>query len=198
MNQKTVITIGREFGSEGHEIGQELAERLAIPLYDKDLLEKAAERSGVSVSHLANVDETITNRFLEPYLGFGNNKENLNDKLFQVETQIIRDVAAKSSCIIVGRCADYILKEDADCVHVFIYAPYEARVQIIKQKHCITEEEAKKLVKKMDQVRNSYYAYYVGKGWNRKEGKDILLNRAKFGIDGCVDILEAMVKSRIL
>lgn len=195
MGSRIIITIGREFGSEGHEIGKELAERLLIPLYDKDLLEKAAERSGVPVSHLAKMDENITNRFLEPYLGFGNNNGNLNDKLFREESQIIHDVASKESCIIIGRCADFILKDNKDCISVFIYAPYEDRVKIIKEKHRITEEEAKKLVKKMDHVRNSYYTYYAGKGWNRKEGKDICLNRAKFGITGCVDILEAMVKS---
>lgn len=119
----------------------------------------------------------------------------MNDRLFREESQVIRDVSAKESCIIIGRCADYILKDSEDCIHVFIYAPYEDRVKIIEDKHKISHTEAKKLVKKMDSVRNSYYTYYAGKGWNRKEGKDILLNRSKFGITGCVDILEAMVKS---
>ncbi len=197
MNKKIIITIGREFGGEGHEIGKELADRLGIKMYDKDLLAIAAKRSGLAVEHLANVDESITNRFLEPYLGFGIMNDNLNDKLFAEESQIIRDIASRESCIIIGRCADYILKDDPDCIHAFIYAPYEVRVEIIKNKHKITEEAARKLVKKMDQVRDGYYTYYAGKGWNRKEGKDILLNRAKFGISGCVDILEAMVKSRV-
>lgn len=197
MSKKLIITIGREFGSEGHEIGKELAERLGIAMYDKDLLAIAAKRSGVAVEHLANVDESITNRFIEPYLGFVMGNDNLNDKLFAEESQIIRDIASKESCIIIGRCADYILKDDPDTVHAFIYAPYEVRVRIIKEKHGITEDAAKKLVKKMDQVRNSYYTFYAGKGWNRKEGKDVLLNRAKFGIDGCVDILEAMARNRM-
>lgn len=195
MGKKVIITIGREFGSEGHEIGKELADRLGINMYDKDLLAIAAKRSGLAVEHLANVDESISTRFLEPYLGFGIGNENLNDKLFAVESQIIRDIASKESCIIIGRCADYVLKDEiADCIHVFVYAPYEFRVNNIKEKHKITEEAAKKLVKKMDQIRNSYYTFYAGKDWNRKEDKDLMLNRARFGITGCVDILEAAYK----
>ncbi|MDD2971289.1 MAG: cytidylate kinase-like family protein [Lachnospiraceae bacterium] len=191
MGRKVIITIGREFGSEGHEIGKELAERLGINMYDKDLLAIAAKRSGLAVEHLANVDESIATRFLEPYLGFSMGNENLNDKLFAVESQIIRDIASKESCIIIGRCADFVLKDEENCINAFIYAPYETRVNMIAQKHKITEEAARKLVKKMDQVRNSYYTFYAGKDWNRKEGKDLMLNRARFGIKGCVDILEA-------
>ena len=191
MSKKVIITIGREFGSEGHEIGKELADRLGINMYDKDLLAIAAKRSGLAVEHLANVDESISTRFLEPYLGFSLGNDNLNDKLFAEESQIIRDIASKESCIIIGRCADFVLKDEENCINVFIYAPYEKRVEIIKEKHKITEDAAKKLVKKMDQVRNSYYTFYAGKDWNRKEGKDLMLNRAKFGIKGCVDILEA-------
>lgn len=196
MSKHVIITIGREFGSEGHEIGKELAERLGINMYDKDLLAIAAKRSGLAVEHLANVDESISTRFLEPYLGFSMGNDNLNDKLFAEESQIIRDIASKESCIIIGRCADYVLKDEEGCINVFIYAPYEKRVEIIREKHKITEEAAKKLVKKMDQVRNSYYTFYAGKDWNRKEGKDLMLNRAKFGIKGCVDILEAAYREQ--
>lgn len=197
MDRKVIITIGREFGGEGHEIGKVLAERLSINMYDKDLMALAAKKSGIAVEHLANADENIANRFLEPYLsnGFGNG--NINDKLFQVQAQIIRDIAAKESCIIIGRLADFILREEEDCIKVFIFAPFESRVDIIQNKHHISRDEAKKLVKKMDRARNDYYAYYSNRKWDKKEGKDILLNRAKFGVSGCVDILEAMARSRM-
>lgn len=197
MAKRIIITIGREFGSEGHEIGSKLAKKLRINMYDKDLLGLAAQKSGIAVENLASADESITNRFLEPYIGYGLSNGNLNDKLFNVESQIIREIAAKESCIIIGRLADYILKEDPDCIKVFIYAPYEVRVKIIKDKHKITEDAAKKLVKKMDYVRRSYYAYYSNRKWNQKEGKDILLNRAAFGVEGCVNILETMAKARM-
>lgn len=195
MKRKILMTIGREFGSEGHEIGKELADRLGINLYDKDLLNLAAKRSGIAVEQLASVDETISNRFLEPYLGFGLYSDNINDKLVRVQSEVIRDVAAKESCIIVGRLADFVLKDNPDCIKVFVYAPFEDRVCIIRDKHHISDEEARKLVRKMDQARKSYYAYYSNAKWNQKEGKDILLNRAAFGVKGCVDILEAMVRS---
>lgn len=197
MDKKIIITIGREFGSEGHEIGNELAQRLQIPMYDKDLLNLAAKKSGIAMEQLATVDETIANRFLEPYLGFGMYSDNMNDKLVRIQSEVIRDVASKESCIIIGRMADFILRDNPDCIKVFIYAPVEERVKIIKEKHGISEDTAKKLVKKMDQARKSYYAYYSNHKWNQKEGKDILLNRAVFGVQGCADILEAAVNSRL-
>lgn len=197
MDRKVIITIGREFGGEGHEIGKVLAERLSINMYDKDLMALAAKKSGIAVEHLVNADENIANRFLEPYLGTGFGNGNINDKLFQVQAQIIRDIAAKESCIIIGRLADFILREEEDCIKVFIFAPFESRVDIIQNKHHISGDEAKKLVKKMDRARNDYYAYYSNRKWDKKEGKDILLNRAKFGVSGCVDILEAMARSRM-
>ena len=109
----------------------------------------------------------------------------------------IRDLAVKGSCIIIGRLADYILRDNPNCIRVFIYAPFEKRAEIIKNKHGISEGEAKKLVKKMDAARREYYTYYSNGRWDRKEGKDILLNRATFGVKGCVDILEAMARARM-
>ena len=194
MAEKVVITIGREFGSEGHEIGLKLAERLEIPMYDRDLLTIAAQKSGIAVETLAGADEKVASRFLEPYLPSGIDQVSLNDKLFREQSEIILNVAEKESCVIIGRCADYILKDVPNCINVFIYAPFEDRVQIVKNKHQISDEAAKKLVKRMDAARNSYYSYYADRNWNQKEGKDILLNRSTFGIEGCVNILEAMAR----
>lgn len=194
MAEKVVITIGREFGSEGHEIGLKLAERLEIPMYDRDLLTIAAQKSGIAVETLAGADEKVANRFLEPYLPSGIDQISLNDKLFREQSEIIRDVAEKESCVIIGRCADYILKDMPNCISVFIYAPFEDRVALVRDKHQISEDAAKKLVKRMDSARNSYYTYYADRNWNQKEGKDILLNRSTFGIEGCVNILETMAR----
>lgn len=194
MAGKVVITIGREFGSEGHEIGLKLAERLGISMYDRDLLTLAAQKSGIAVETLAGADEKVASRFLEPYLPSAIDQISLNDKLFREQSEIILNVAEKESCVIIGRCADYILKDMPNCIHVFIYAPFEDRVQIVKNKHQISDDAAKKLVKRMDSARNSYYTYYADRNWNQKEGKDILLNRSTFGVEGCVNILEAMVR----
>ena len=192
---KRIITIGREFGAEGHEIGKELADRIGFTLYDKDMLAIAAQKSGIDINVLAHEDESYSGHALSPYLTIGRLSKSMGDKLFRLQTDIIHDLAAKGSCIIVGRLGDYILKDNPNCLKAFIYAPFEKRVEIIKNKHGISEGEAKKLVKKMDSARREYYTYYSNGKWDRKEGKDILLNRATFGIEGCVNILEAMAKS---
>ena len=197
MDSKLIITIGREFGAEGHEIGSELAERIGFGLYDKDMLAMAAETSGIDVKVLAPADESYYGHALSPYLTIGRLSPSMGDKLFQLQTEIIRDLAVKGSCIIIGRLADYILRDNPNCIRVFIYAPFEKRTEIIKNKHGISEGEAKKLVKKMDAARREYYTYYSNSKWDRKEGKDILLNRATFGVKGCVDILEAMARARM-
>lgn len=195
MDSKLIITIGREFGAEGHEIGKELADRLGFTLYDKDMLALAAQKSGIDINVLASSDESIMGRFLSPYLTIGKLSPSMGDKLFQVQTDIIHNLAAKGSCVIIGRLADYILRDNPNCLKVFIYAPFEKRVEIIKNKHQIDEASAKKLVKNMDAARKKYYTYYSDGKWDRKEGKDILLNRGVFRVKECVDILEAMAKS---
>lgn len=196
MSSKLIITIGREFGAEGHEIGKELAARIGFTLYDKDMLALAAEKSGIDVKVLAPADESYYGHALSPYLTIGRLSSSMGDKLFELQQDIIHNLAAKGSCIIIGRLADYILKDHPNCIKAFIYAPFEKRVEIIKDKHAISEAEAKKLVKKMDAARREYYTYYSNGKWDRKEGKDILLNRATFGIEGCVNILEAMARTK--
>ena len=197
MSKRIIITIGREFGSEGHEIGRELADRLGISLYDKDLLAIAAKKSGLPLENLAEAEEKVASTFLMPYIGYGFDVGNTNDKLFLIESQIIRDIASAESCIIIGRLADYVLRDDPDCLKVFIYAPLENRIEIVMKKHNISRDAAAKLVRKMDQARTSYYSYYTNHKWNQKEGKDIMLNRGKFGVTGCVDILEAVARARM-
>jgi len=197
MSKRIIITIGREFGSEGHEVGKELADRLGISLYDKDLLAIAAKKSGLPLENLAEAEEKVASTFLMPYIGYGFDVGNTNDKLFLIESQIIRDIASQESCIIIGRLADYVLRDDPDCLKVFIYAPVENRIEIVMKKHNISRDAAAKLVRKMDQARTSYYSYYTNHKWNQKEGKDIMLNRGKFGVTGCVDILEAVARERM-
>lgn len=196
MKKNVIITIAREFGAEGHEIGKKLSERLGINLYDKDILAKAAKDSGMSAEGLRSIDEKLTGKFLHPYLALGMGAQEDSDILFKAEERVIHELSEKESCIIVGRLADYILKDDPNCIKVFIFAPLEERVRIIHHKYDISKEEAKKLVRKMDAARANYYSYYSYGKWSQKKGKDITLNRGAFGVDGCVDILEAMARSR--
>ena len=148
MSSKLIITIGREFGAEGHEIGKELADRIGFTLYDKDMLAIAAQKSGIDINVLAHEDESYSGHALSPYLTIGRLSKSMGDKLFRLQTDIIHDLAAKGSCIIVGRLGDYILKDNPNCLKAFIYAPFEKRVEIIKNKHGISEGEAKKLVRR--------------------------------------------------
>ncbi len=196
MSSKLIITIGREFGAEGHEIGKELAERLGFDFYDKDMLALAAKKSGIDINVLASSDESIMGHFLSPYLTIGKLSPSMGNKLFQLQTDIVHDLAAKGGCVIIGRLADYILKDNPYCLKAFIFAPLEKRIEIIKNKHQIDEASAKKLVKTMDSARRNYYTYYSDGKWDRKEGKDILLNRGAFSVTECVDILEAMARAK--
>ena len=192
--KKMIITICREFGAEGHEIGKELSERLHIPLYDKDLLAMAVEESGMRIEKAAKVDEKAEKGFFSQYLM--NNENMLNDQLFAAERNMILRLAEKESCIIVGRLADYILKGKKECLRVFIYAPIEDRIRGIAEKHSISEDEASRLVRRMDSARNTYYAYYSKGRWDHRTEKDIMLDRAAFGTSGCVNILETAVHEK--
>lgn len=196
MSDKILITISREFGSEGHEIGKLLATKLGIELCDKDLLYKVAERNGLEVKELASVDETVTKRFLQPYATIGFDYGSINDKLFKLQSSYIREIADRQSCIIVGRLADYILKDNPDCIKVFVYAPFETRVEIIEKKHGISREAARKLVKKMDAARKEYYSYYSNERWDSRDNKDVFLNRGTLGVEGCVEALYAIVRKK--
>lgn len=191
MNKK-IITICRSFGAEGHEIGKELSERLQIPLYDKDLLDIAARKSNLELNHAATLDEQISKKIISHYFLMSQDIE--SDRLFREETHLILQLAERGPCIIVGRMADYILRERTDCFKVFITAPYAIRTEIIRGKYGISAEEAGKTVRKMDTAREEFYRYYSNGKWRQETDKDMVLNRGLFGIRDCVDILEYVWK----
>lgn len=152
--KNTVITICREYGAEGHEIGKQLSERLGIPLYDKDLLAMAARESCLHRDDAAAVDEQIPGRTF--YSLEDRKKEVMQAQLFQKETEIIKRLAETESCIIIGRLADYILRERPGCLKVFIRADMRIRTEVICRKRGCSPEEAKKMIRKMDQARNNF------------------------------------------
>lgn len=192
-----IITIGRQFGSGGREVGQKLAEKLGIPFYDKELLKIAARDSGICEELFENFDEKPTNSFLytlvmDPYsLGFGTSGElPLNHKVFLAAFDTIKSIAEKAgSCVFVGRCADYALRDYSNIVNAFIYADIDDRIKRIAQKYELTDAKAKDLIRKEDKSRASYYNYYTSKRWGEMKGYDICLNSSQFGIDNCVDML---------
>ena len=191
MAEKKIITIGRQFGSGGKQIGEALAEKMNIPFYDKELLKEAAKNSGICEEIFDSFDEKPTNSFLyslvmDPYsLGFGSSTElPLNHKVFLAAFDTIKNLAEKDgSCVFVGRCADYALRDLDNVVNIFLYADMDDRTARIAKKYNISESKAKDMIKKEDKARASYYNYYTSKRWGEMKGYDICINTSKYGID---------------
>ena len=190
--KKIIITIAREFGTNGHEMGMILSERLGLPFYDKDILSKAAHESGMELEKVKEADEKVKSLLTKPIFGYSIGMGD-EDRLFQAEERIIKEVA-QESCIIIGHLADYILKDDPDCIKVFIYAPFEERVKMIAKKYHIAEEEARKVVRKMDQSRSNFYTYYSNGKWEHGKGKDLILNRSTISLEDCVEMIAHLVE----
>ena len=197
MDGRTVITIGREFGSGGHEIGMKLAERLGIKCYDKELLELAAKESGLCEELFASQDEKPTNSFLyslvmDTYsLGYSNSYVDMpiNHKVFLAQVDAIKKLAEKESCVIVGRCADYALEDDPFAVSVWIKASLDERVKRIKKLYELNDSKAADLIQKTDKKRASYYNYYSSKKWGEAKSYDLCIDSGLVGIDGAIDII---------
>jgi cytidylate kinase len=191
-----VITIRREFGAEGHEIGAQLSRRLGIDFYDKDILGKAVLKKGIDETSFKSVDESITPSNVNlAFPSFAFTRK--SDQLFELEKEVIRDVAELKSCIIIGRLSDYILRDKTNLLNVYISAPLDFRISNIQEKYNSSESESKKLVKRMDFMRRNFRNYYSNGKCKLHENKDILLNRKTFGIDECVDIIEVAVKAKL-
>lgn len=199
MANNTIITIGRQYGSGGHDIGKKLAEELNIPFYDRELLERAAKDSGLCQEIFENHDEKPTNSFLYslvmdtysmgyPSAAFA--EMPLNHKIFLAQFDAIKAIAKEGPCVIVGRCADYALSDFPNVVNVFLYADMQDRIVRIARRHDLTDAKAKDLIVKTDKRRASYYNYYTSKKWGEASGYDICLNTASLGIDGTIHVIK--------
>ena len=199
----TIVTIGRQYGSGGREIGEKLAKRLNIPFYDKDLLSRAAKESGFCQEMIENHDERPTNSFLYNLVmdtySFGYNSSSFVDmtishKIFLAQFDTIKKIADEGACVIVGRCADYSLAEYPNCVHVFIHADEEHKIKRIMERRNMTESKARDAINKKDKQRQSYYNYYSSKKWGRSDTYDLSINSGRLGIDGTVNLLAQYVE----
>ena len=199
-----IITIGRQFGSGGLLIAKALSKKLGIPYYDRDLLALAAKESGLSEELFKSADEKPTSSLLYSiacgsyYLGNANNlafKElPLNDQLFLIQVQTIKALADKGNCIIVGRCADYILEDYDNVLKVFVHAPLEARLKRAIEVYNVPSEKAADTIKKYDKSRAAYYNYHSDLKWGISTTYDICINSYSLGIDKCVDMIAKMVQ----
>lgn len=199
---KTVITIARQYGSGGHEIGKKLAEKFNIHFYDKELIALSAQKSGMSKEILQQADEKATSSLLYSLVTgnysfsggvpFVNNKP-VNDKLFSIQAEIIREIAEKGPCVIVGRCADDILSERKDVLNIFIYADKTFRLNTIVGRYGVDKSEAAKQLAKQDKQRENYYNFYTDKKWGETENYHLSVNSSAFGIDGSVELISKAV-----
>lgn len=200
MNEKTIITIGRQFGSGGHEIAAGVAEALSIPLYDKEIIIEAAKKSGMNEALFHKADERTVTSFLysvamgayTPANGFSG--MNMNETIFQTQANVIHELAEKGSCVFVGRCADYVLRDMPDSYHLFVYADLPYRTVRVQKLYQLEADKAESLIQKTDKKRANYYNYYTGQRWNAAEHYDFCLNSAKIGIGGCVEAILAYIR----
>ena len=201
-NMNTIITIGRQFGSGGHEIGEKLAQFWGIKCYDKELLARAAKESGYCEEMFRNHDERPTNSFLYNLVmdtySFGYNSSTFVDmpishKVFLAQFDAIKKLAKEEPCIIVGRCADYALAEFKNCVHIFIHGDLETRIQRVSEKFELTPDKAKEMIIKKDKQRAIYYNYYSSKKWASVESYHLSIDSSLLGIDGTVELIKQFV-----
>ena len=194
-----IITIGRQFGSGGHEIGDRLSKSLGIPLYDRNLVEMAADKMGLSEIRVEEVDESVLNTFLSAYrypdhvnsfTGYG---LPLNDSTYLTQSSIIESLAKRGPCIIVGRCADYALADYPNHLSLFISAPLEVRIQRVAQRQNLTPEKARQLILKTDKRRASYYEYYSSKKWGSVDSYHFCIDSSYLGLGRTVELIQAMV-----
>lgn len=193
-----VITIARQYGSGGHEVGEKLAQKLGIPYYDKALIAMAAKQSGLSEEVFEHADEKATSSLLYSMVvggyGFGSripglNEMPINDKLFLIQSDIIKKAAEEGPCVIVGRCADYILREFPNTLNVFIHADKASRVQRIVAKGLCEEKKAPDFVSKKDKQRANYYNFYSNNRWDDLNNYDFTLDTSKFTIEEAVELV---------
>ena len=199
----TIITIGRQYGSAGREIGYKVAEDLGIKLYDKEMLDRAAKESGLCQELFETHDEKPTNSFLyslvmDTYsLGYssgGYTEMPINHKVFLAQFDAIKKIADEGPCILVGRCADYALEDYPNVLSVFIHADLSARIRRIARIYDLTDAKAKDIIIKTDKKRSSYYNYYSNKKWGAADNYHVSLDSSLLGIEGTAEAIKRLVE----
>lgn len=196
---KSIITISREFGSGGHSIGKLVAEKLGYHFYGRELIEKVAELSGFSTDFIEESGEYASAKssllFSLATAGqYESSGLSMHDRLYLIQTKVIEDIAAEGNCVIVGRCADFILRDYKDCLHVFIYADMESRAKRIVERYGETDKSPKKRLEDKDQKRKVYYKNYTGRNWGEPHNYNLCLDSSKLGIEACADLIAAACK----
>lgn len=183
---KIVVTISREYGSGGRYVGKLLADRMHLPFYDKELISLAAKESGLSSAYIAKNDEIMAS---------SKYKDNNDDRLFVAEVKVIKDLA-KHSCVIVGRCSDYILKDTKNTLKVFLYSDMDSKVKRAVKYYGISKEKAEKQIESINRKREKHYKYYTDRAWKNPNNYDLMLNVDLLGVEKCAELIENIIKSK--
>ena len=193
--EKKIITISRQFGSAGRSIGKKVAQQLGIPYYDKELIKQVAEKTGFAPEYIENIGEYAPSKsifsYALPFLGGGNtmNGMSASDFLWVMQRQVILDIAEKGPCVIVGRCADYILREREDTLNVFIHASKEYRAERIVRVYGESEKSPEARLDDKDGRRRVNYKHFTGRDWGKCENYHLALDSGVLGIDTCVNLI---------
>ena len=205
MAKKIIITIARQYGSGGREIGERVAKLLGIPLYDKQLIADAASKGNLSEEIIKKTDETAANSLLYT-LAMGSNvvgttmhfgyKMPINDKLFILQSEVIREYAKNGSCVIIGRCADYVLREEEGIFRIFVYGDLDHRKERVQERHPeIKPAQVVDVINKTDRRRASYYNFYTGNKWGKYDNYDMAVNSSTLGIVGTARLIADCAKA---
>ncbi len=195
--KKQIVTISRQYGSGGRYIGKKLADKLGVPCYDEELIDMVAKESGFAEEFIAEKGERMTGSLLFNIASnlsyanhvFSGNGASLQDEIYFTQSRIIKDLAEKGPCVIVGRCADYVLREREDCLNIFIHADEKSKIARAVTYFGITEADAPSAIKKKDKARYNHYKFYTDQEWGLAANYDLSLNSGELGIDGCVEII---------
>ncbi len=205
MAKKCIITIGRQFGSGGRYVGRLLAEKLGIPFYDKELLSEAAKQSGICEEIFEEHDEKPTRSLLfslvtgmQHHMGTGNFYMDmpLNHRIFLAQFDAIRKLAEEGSCVIVGRCADYVLRENPDTVSIFVKADMHSKIQRAVTYYGVEKDKAEDRIRKADKQRASYYNYYATATWGDVDNYDLVVDTGALGVEGAVELIVKFLELR--
>lgn len=202
MEKKIIITIGRQFGSGGAEVGAKLAAALGIAYYDKELLTEAAKQSGLCEETFEKADEQAIEGFSYampmslPFWGGYLPCTNIlsQDDCFRFQSETILSIAGKESCVLMGRCADYVLRDNPDCISFFVHNSMEARVQCVVQRSSLSVEQAKEMIEKADKQRAAYYDFYTNKEWGKASSYHCCLDVSILGVDDTVGMMVDIVR----
>jgi hypothetical protein len=205
MNETFVINIGRQLGSGGRQIGEKLSAGFGIGFYDKELIQLASKESGLGKEFFEKADEKSSFSFIGGLLGLRTNINNevyvnnylCNETFFKIQSDVIRELAGKESCVFVGRCADYILRDNPRCINVFITADTEDRIKRVAQTYQLSLDKAQELIVKTDKKRAEYYNYYSNKVWGAAGSYHLCINSSVLGMDQTVAFITQFIKQRL-